>query len=347
VKSFQIPRLCIRLSSLGDIVLSSTVLEVETLSFSRDSQVDWLTSPEYASLLESHSRIRDLLIFDRKNIFVDWLRFCRMLWDRNYEEVYDLHRSLRTLVLRVLFFGWGVFYRKKSPVWKSLGKQRARFLFYILFKRFWPSSLRPFPLVRRYALLLGGTGKERPSLKHLLIESNEDSSLKVRRPFFCVMPGSHWQGKIWPVSSYLKLLKQSPMPVVVLGRSSDWASVQLVKGLQELGMEYVSGIGRWSLPQVAWVLKEASFYLGSDTGMAHMAEAVGTPTIVLLGPSREDMGFGPWQSRSQVVGQSLWCRPCGKDGRYCWRPFRKQACLKTLDVELVRAAMVKNRDEYR
>ena len=329
-------RLCIRLSSLGDVILSSTVLEVKTMHFPQEDQVDWLTSEEYASLFESHPRVRDLLTFHRKSGFLGWFHLSRLIWDRDYQEIDDLHVSLRTGVMRFLFFLWSIYYRKNPPVWKSLDKQRWRFFFYVLFKRFWPKFLRPTALVKRYAQVLGGTGQERPSLKHLLLEKKEDDQLrKLRRPFFCVMPGSCWEGKIWPVSSYLKLLSQSSMPVVVLGRSSDWASVDLVKGLKELGIEHFSGIDRWNLPQSAWVLKEALYYLGSDTGMAHLAEAVGTPAIVLLGPSCEDMGFGPWQSRSQTIGQSLWCRPCGKDGRYCWRPVRKQACLKSLEVEVV------------
>jgi ADP-heptose:LPS heptosyltransferase len=40
-----------------------------------------------------------------------------------------------------------------------------------------------------------------------------------------------------------------------------------------------------SLPQVAGVLAARNLYVGSDSGISHLAVAVGGPTIVLFGPS--------------------------------------------------------------
>jgi hypothetical protein len=45
------------------------------------------------------------------------------------------------------------------------------------------------------------------------------------------------------------------------------------------------------------------------------------------------MGFGPWREQSRAAGDSqLACRPCGKDGRRCYRPVKKYLCLSGLDA---------------
>lgn len=45
----------------------------------------------------------------------------------------------------------------------------------------------------------------------------------------------------------------------------------------------------------------------------HMAAALGTPVLVLFGPSGEKM-WGPWQVQAQVVTGGCDERPCGRDG---------------------------------
>ena len=97
----------------------------------------------------------------------------------------------------------------------------------------------------------------------------------------------------------------------------------------------MSGVGRWSIREVAQVIAKASFYLGNDTGLAHLAEAVGTAARVIFGPTVPDMGFGPWRQESFVLQADLGCRPCGKDGRYCYRFTDRYACMKALTAEEV------------
>jgi heptosyltransferase-2 len=69
--------------------------------------------------------------------------------------------------------------------------------------------------------------------------------------------------------------------------------------------------------------------------LAHLAEALGTPAKVIFGPTTPDLGFGPWKKESQSIGYSLWCRPCGKDGRYCIQWTKRYRCLKELSPEVV------------
>lgn len=70
----------------------------------------------------------------------------------------------------------------------------------------------------------------------------------------------------------------------------------------------------------------------------HIAAAVGTPVVVLFGPSGE-REWGPWRVRAEVVvSASHPCRPCGIDG--CGGG-KVSECLSTLPVERVYAAFAR------
>ena len=149
------------------------------------------------------------------------------------------------------------------------------------------------------------------------------------------MPGSKWRGKCWPVERYFETIRSHGHSgwgtPVILGGLRDAGSLELVERLERAGIGHVSGVGRWDLRQVARILAGARAYLGNDTGLAHLAEAVGTPALVIYGPTSAQMGFAPWRPESATVEwEALGCRPCGKDGRRCYRPVRKYLCLSGL-----------------
>ena len=108
-----------------------------------------------------------------------------------------------------------------------------------------------------------------------------------------------------------------------------------IQQFKDSGLPYFSAVNAKSLMETAYLLKGADFYLGGDTGLAHLAESLGTPTKVIFGPTAPDMGFGPWREESQAISSPLPCRPCGKDGRVCYRLTQKHLCLKGLSVEAV------------
>lgn len=321
------------MSSLGDVILATSALE----TLSSGTSVDWIVAREFREVLEGHPRISRLWSFDRSLGFSGWIKLCRELWQENYEQVFDLHFNLRTRLMKVLFFYWGLRSGRRFS-WKSISKERGRlFLFYVLKKRC-PKAWRPTPWIIRFPSLLGGTKAQgHPSLKHLLVPDSDQrfGAFYSQQKYVCVMPGSQWKGKNWPVESYVTLLKTLPFFVVILGTLKDGESLQLVERLREEKISFFSGVGIWSLRETATVLARAVSYLGGDTGLAHLAEAMGISAQIIFGPTDPDMGFGPWRSESQAIASDLGCRPCGKDGRYCYRLDEKYLCLKGLSPDQV------------
>jgi ADP-heptose:LPS heptosyltransferase len=149
------------------------------------------------------------------------------------------------------------------------------------------------------------------------------------------MPSTKWDGKKWSVKNYVQVLVNRQYFPVVLGSHTDAESRELCKALATAGIPYFSGVGKWNLTQTASVLAFSKGYFGSDTGLAHLAEAVGVPAHIVFGPTTPEMGFAPWRSDSLAIGKSLLCRPCSKDGRVCFRILNRYSCLKDLSAQTV------------
>ncbi len=336
-----VKRLILRLSSLGDVILATSALETNLLGEGQTHcQTDWVTGAEYAPLLRGHPRITKLWEFDRRLGFWGWWELSRLLWQKKYDEVYDLHRSLRTRLLRLYFIFWGLKEWTTLPRWKVIQKQYLRRIFYFIFKKYFPRRFRPQPMRRQFAKAVGGSGDEKTDLSHLLkistpVDILKEFSIETRPTYFCVMPSSRWSAKQWGTEKYFQAIQSLGIFPVILGNDSDFESHRLVELLKYHWIPHLSGVGKWDLIQVAQVLSGSKEYFGNDTGLAHLAEALGKKAYVLFGPTTPDLGFGPWRAESLAMGADLWCRPCGKDGRTCHRIFARYACMKELSVDQV------------
>lgn len=333
--------LVFRLSSLGDVILSSSVLG----TLAQGETADWVAAKEFAELLVGHPRVARVWEFERKHGFFAWIALCDRLWKAGYDEIWDLHGSLRSRIARVAFAIWSITRAGRgrergrgASRWRRISKQRGRRLGFFLFKKFWPEAWRPRPLSVACAKLAGGSGFERPDLGHLLVASSGDrmgaAGRQSGRMRICLMPGAAWAGKRWPSEHFVRAIGGCNSQFIVLGRKEDPVTRGLCEKLESAGINYEPAIGL-SLAGVARVLGGADLYLGNDTGLAHLAEAVGTPAWVVFGPTHPAMGFGPWRAGSRSFGADLWCRPCSKDGRACFRLFSRHLCLSTLDPQKV------------
>ncbi len=73
--------------------------------------------------------------------------------------------------------------------------------------------------------------------------------------------------------------------------------------------------GKLSLWETALALKDTDGLLCNDSGLLHIAEAVGIPVAALFGPTVEAFGFAPWRPESKAFSSLLGCRPCSKHGQ--------------------------------
>ena len=85
-------------------------------------------------------------------------------------------------------------------------------------------------------------------------------------------------------------------------------------------------------------LARCSRLVTNDSGLLHIAEAVGTPVLALFGPTVREFGYFPILARSLVLEKSLDCRPCSRNGK---RPCHRGdlACLQDITPDAVRSVL--------
>lgn len=322
------------MSSLGDVILATSFLE----SLPSDAKVDWLISKDFAFVLKGHPRIRNLIEFDKKTGLLGWVSLIAKLSHQDYDVRMDLHVTLRSQIARLVFH-WCDLTRGIWIPWKKISKQRFSFYGYLIFKKLWPVSWRPTPMWKRFAKLAGG--EKSPSMKHRLIAPSASLGkyqLTIKK-YFVVMPSSRWVSKEWGAERYAELcaleFKNKGLIPVVLGRTQDESAVLLARKLKEKQIDHRAVLEENDFSVTATLIQNAVFYVGSDTGLAHLAEAVGTPAFMIFGPTRPDLGFGPWKPESASIYSGVGCSPCSKDGRICYRFGDQYACLRRISVEEV------------
>ena len=110
------------------------------------------------------------------------------------------------------------------------------------------------------------------------------------------------------------------------------AEVHIADRLKQLTKSPVVAFTDLSLPEVTALLSQARLFVGNDSGIAHMAAAVCSPSVVIFGSSNT-AHWRPWaRAPAEVVVEELDCQPC--HGYFCEK-FDEPECIKRVPVERV------------
>jgi hypothetical protein len=137
--------------------------------------------------------------------------------------------------------------------------------------------------------------------------------------------------KRWPY--YAALAERFP-DVVIVGTADD----DLADGSGRTWPSHARVLlGRLTLRETAEVMAGAGAVVANDSGLAHIAAALGTPTVMLFGPT-PDASLGPFPPHVTRLRGGLACEPCWFTARFA-RCGRRIDCLAALDVDRVTAAI--------
>lgn len=155
-----------------------------------------------------------------------------------------------------------------------------------------------------------------------------------------VAPGAAHETKKAPAALFARVLQMlskelsyhpnpSQVGFVFLGDEADRKTVIEIISQFVGGARCLNLAGRLSLWESAMLLGHCKVILANDTALAHAAEAVGTPSCVLFGPTIESFGFAPWRPQSMAFSSRLGCRPCSKHGKIPCR-FGDKKCFSDI-----------------
>ena len=152
------------------------------------------------------------------------------------------------------------------------------------------------------------------------------------REFAVIHPGAGAPVKEWSVQNFAAVADGLGLPVVITGAASERALVQEVMGAAKGLHQPLVGA---PLGRVAAVLARASLTVGVDSGILHLATAVGTPTVRLIGPV-DPARFGPWGDPAlhRTVRSDPPCVWCNRLD-YSGEELGLHPCIRAITVERV------------
>ncbi len=158
---------------------------------------------------------------------------------------------------------------------------------------------------------------------------------RSRGPLVGIHPGSRQPARRWPADRFAALadmLVHRRGARIVLTGSPD--EVGLVRAVEDQMRAHALNLaGRTSLGGLAAVLRGLDLFVGNDTGPAHIAYALGVPSITLFGPA-DARRWAPLETaRHRIVRVPVACSPCGY-----WECPIDHCCLGRISPEMVLAA---------
>jgi heptosyltransferase II len=125
-------------------------------------------------------------------------------------------------------------------------------------------------------------------------------------------PGStHSRAKRWTPESFARindrLREELNVDVVLMGSPGDKEVSNRVSDLAD--RKPIDLTGETDLALAAAVLNEVDLLISNDMGLAHLAPAVGTETIVIFGPTNP-ITTRPFSAKASIITANVECSPC-------------------------------------
>jgi len=190
---------------------------------------------------------------------------------------------------------------------------------------------------------LGVAQRHQPSSLILTAEDQRDAEqwwaeqgLAAHR-MLAIHPGSGSSAKNWPAPRFAAVARDARrrygLSILLLSGPADPVAVREVQqALQGCDYTLVQGV---SLQRLAGILARCHAYVGNDSGVSHLAAAVGVPTVVVFGPTDAAV-WAPRGPLVRVVRGSAPCAPCDPAQR---RGCARRMCLETSSASTVLEAL--------
>ena len=317
--------LLIRLSSLGDIVLTTPVIHAVRAHYS-DAHIAMLTGKQSADVLRENPHLDEIITFDRFAKDKDtgeMLRTARVLRGRKFTLAIDLQRKFRTEVL--MYFsgaaervGKGRLCTVRAP---EQGNKHATAHYFDLLRAV------EIPALDQKLEMFLAASERADATQRFDTAGVTPTGLKVG--FF---PGAGWKLREWMPERFAaigdRLVQNFNAEVLIFGGQKESELVHTVAKLMDT--RAVPFAGNLQIRELAACIEKCDLFLTNDTGPMHIAAAVGTPTVSLFGPGNH-IRFQPLGAMHQTIRHDVPCNPCKQFTDKC----KDNICMKKITVDEV------------
>ena len=308
--------LIIRLSSIGDVLLTTPAIRVIKKKFP-EADIDFVIKKQFSDLLTHHPDVHHLYIFDKNDDNFSLKKIKKQIACQRYDLIIDLHKNFRSYYLTTFSRARRIIrYRKFSL---------RRFVFVNfkinLFKQI-------TPIHQRYLLPLNALGvfDDSDGLDIFLSKKEQSSIEKKYKDFLSqpyklilgIAPGASYFTKRWLPEYFEKVIchfaQKSEIGIILFGNKQDRELIDFlnIKGYRNV----LVAAGELSLLETAALLDKCHIVITNDSGLMHLSSALRKKLIAIFGSTTRELGFFPVTKDAIILENSdLRCRPCSHVGR--------------------------------
>jgi len=315
--------LLIKTSSLGDVIHTLPAV-TDAMRAIPGIRFDWVVEEALQEIPRWHPAVERVIPVAlrrwRKHLLQavqsgEWKSFKNNLKMQTYEQVLDSQGLIKSAWLASQAKGSRAGYDKRSA------REPLASWFY---QRTYFVDQNKHAITRQRELFAQALGYSKP-------DSAPDSGLNLSwvpdivNPYIVLLHGTTWSSKEWPEQNWAELAKLA---------NKDGYEVKVAWGNQVEKeradrIANASGavvLGKLSLSEMALVLIKASRVIGVDSGLAHMAAALGVNSVTLYGAtdSRKTGAIGIRQQNLVGHAECAPClkRQCAQGKQLCWDRLR-------------------------
>ena len=287
-----LPKICVIFpGALGDFLCFLPTLRL----LAANAQVDLFARTEFADLLPSTIKVRSSECHAITKLFIPGVVKDQQLCDffEGYEAIYSWHGSReREFVRSLQFVSHG---RARVFAFRPAGPGIHQAEYYLSCIGEMCQEL-PIPAIA-------------PEPEAIAWSQNYWARHSLRgKPVLALAPGSGAREKNWPVTSYRAVAgwwrnQTQGAVIVIIG------PVEEERGELEPLLDHSVAARNLNLGEVAALLTRSTLYLGNDSGITHLAAAVGVRTVALFGPS-DARQWAPRGERVTILNRNVECSPC-------------------------------------
>ena len=321
--------LVVRLRSIGDTVLTTPSLD-SLRRFLPEAQIDILLEDWVAPVLDGFDAVDNVLAFKKDDLKAR-LKMSLQIRKNKYDAVINLHGGTTA----------GFFVRA------SAAKYRIGYDFY-RYKRFhthlfslsdcinfWQTD--QLHSAEQQLALLGLAGipvEDKPKSRLAIIQN---SKFKIQN-YALIHPVAAFDTKQWATENFARVAEFLSEKGLQIAAVATQKEREILENLKKISNAPIVTFDDLSLPEITALASRAKIFVGNDSGIAHIAAAVKTPSVVIFGSSNRTH-WRPWtDAPNEIVYENLPCQPCA--GHFC-KEFDAPKCILSVKTESVIEAIEK------
>ena len=266
------------------------------------AEIHYLTKESYRQILVANPYI-DKVFTIKKRVG----EVLPLLRQEKYDYIVDLHKNLRTFLLKAQF-----------PFLKTYTFNKLNIEKWLLVN-FKMNRLPKKHIVDRYfeGLQAVGITNDGQGLDFFIGPNMAALPTTLPKVYSVLVIGAGRATKALTVQQLVDLINNSTQAIVLLGGPAEVAKAKEIA--QRTAKSLYNLVGRITLEQSAYCVQQATVVITGDTGLMHIAAAFQKPIYSIWGNTVPEFGMYPYygaynnQNKSLEV-KNLSCRPCSKIG---------------------------------